>query len=161
MTATWPAPSIASVLTQAFHSHGAHPTIDALVTFDRAGVSSHPNHVSLHAGAHAFLARTASASAAQPTALYTLTTTNVLRKYLSVLDLPLTMAAATFAGKEARGGWPNALVYVNGVGGWARGRRAMTDAHRSQMLWFRWGWIALSRYMVVNTLRREVLPRGK
>ncbi|PBP17087.1 N-acetylglucosaminyl-phosphatidylinositol de-N-acetylase [Diplocarpon rosae] len=32
---------------------------------------------------------------------------------------------------------------------------AMTTAHKSQMRWFRWGWIGLSRYMVVNDLRLE------
>lgn len=30
----------------------------------------------------------------------------------------------------------------------------MTTAHVSQMRWFRWGWIGLSRYMVVNDLKR-------
>ena len=31
---------------------------------------------------------------------------------------------------------------------------AMTRAHVSQMRWFRWGWIGVSRYMVVNDLGR-------
>jgi len=33
----------------------------------------------------------------------------------------------------------------------------MTTAHKSQMRWFRWGWIVLSRYMVVNDLKLEKL----
>jgi N-acetylglucosaminylphosphatidylinositol deacetylase len=31
----------------------------------------------------------------------------------------------------------------------------MTTAHESQMRWFRWGWISLSRYMVLNDLKKE------
>jgi len=26
------------------------------------------------------------------------------------------------------------------------------------MRWFRWGWVAIGRYMVVNDLRRERVP---
>lgn len=78
---------------------------------------------------------------------------------------------------------PGALVFVNnfvGGGGGVRnaaavnmagGRRvregagaggtvftawkAMVTAHRSQMVWFRWGWIVFSRYMYMNDLRLE------
>jgi N-acetylglucosaminylphosphatidylinositol deacetylase len=34
-------------------------------------------------------------------------------------------------------------------------QQAMTGAHKSQMRWFRWGWVGLSRYMVVNDLKLE------
>ncbi len=33
--------------------------------------------------------------------------------------------------------------------------KAMTTAHASQMVWFRYGWIVFSRYMVMNDLRLE------
>jgi N-acetylglucosaminylphosphatidylinositol deacetylase len=33
----------------------------------------------------------------------------------------------------------------------------MLHAHISQMVWFRYGWIYLSRYMLLNSLRREVV----
>ncbi|RMD42722.1 hypothetical protein DV735_g2416, partial [Chaetothyriales sp. CBS 134920] len=37
----------------------------------------------------------------------------------------------------------------------ARAREAMVHGHRSQMVWFRWGWITLGRYMLINDLVRE------
>jgi N-acetylglucosaminylphosphatidylinositol deacetylase len=39
------------------------------------------------------------------------------------------------------------------VGEMRRAQKAMTVAHKSQMRWFRWGWIGASRYMVVNDLK--------
>ena len=54
-------------------------------------------------------------------------------------------------GKEGR------LLFMSGLGEVRRAQKAMTDAHVSQMRWFRWGWIVLSRYMVVNDLRLEKL----
>ncbi|TQN70446.1 N-acetylglucosaminyl-phosphatidylinositol de-N-acetylase [Colletotrichum shisoi] len=53
---------------------------------------------------------------------------------------------------------PTALVFLSELGshgGWATAWNAMTTAHKSQMVWFRYGWIALSRYMVLNDLRLE------
>src|SRR5262249_13963212 len=43
---------------------------------------------------------------------------------------------------------PDRLVFMSGLGGngWGKSWRAMTAAHRSQMVWFRWGWIVFSRY---------------
>ena len=61
----------------------------------------------------------------------------------------------------------NGLVAAGGAGGTGAGsgrgaqetygtaRRAMTEAHKSQMVWFRWGWILFSRYMYINDLRLE------
>jgi len=31
----------------------------------------------------------------------------------------------------------------------------MTTAHKSQMVWFRYGWIWNSRYMIVNDLQKD------
>ncbi|KAI9889041.1 MAG: N-acetylglucosaminyl-phosphatidylinositol de-N-acetylase [Vezdaea aestivalis] len=46
------------------------------------------------------------------------------------------------------------MVFVSGPWMWFKAVRAMTQAHKSQMVWFRWGWIGLSRYMSVNELTR-------
>jgi N-acetylglucosaminylphosphatidylinositol deacetylase len=35
----------------------------------------------------------------------------------------------------------------------------MISAHQSQMVWFRYGWITLSRYMYINDLRLERVKR--
>lgn len=98
----------------------------------------------------------------------------MLRKYVGVLDAPLTMVMGVvgnlvngFRGKKgnARAGTgtgagagayqPARLIYVSGVGEWLTAQSAMVMGHQSQMVWFRWGWITIGRYMTVNDLKRE------
>jgi N-acetylglucosaminylphosphatidylinositol deacetylase len=58
---------------------------------------------------------------------------------------------------------PETLVFTNklsGEAGYGTAWKAMTEAHKSQMVWFRYGWITFSRYMVINDLRLEKV-RGK
>ncbi|KAK7733870.1 N-acetylglucosaminyl-phosphatidylinositol de-N-acetylase [Diaporthe eres] len=156
-------------------------TIDVLITFDSGGVSSHPNHISLYHGARHFVASlTADRPGwASPVDMYTLTSVGVARKYAGVMDVFATLGATALdvwrgAGAGARQGGgggnkgisskdkngrrrPAALVFLHGfgAGGWATAREAMTRAHVSQMVWFRWGWITISRYMFMNDLRLE------
>ncbi|GAB7352508.1 hypothetical protein MBLNU459_g2908t1 [Dothideomycetes sp. NU459] len=164
MAAAWDAKAIAALLAGTFAPKmAAMPArsapeagIDVLVTFDGAGVSGHPNHVSLYHGAVAFvraiMARHAGWEA--PVKVYTLTSVNVVRKYMSVLDAPVTMLREMVVRKEA-GAFPSPLLVVSGLGDYRNAQRAMTSAHVSQMRWFRWGWIGISRYMVINDLRKE------
>ena len=56
---------------------------------------------------------------------------------------------------EGKEGETKRLLFVNSIGEYRRAQKAMTKAHKSQMRWFRWGWIVVGRYMVVNDLRRE------
>ncbi|CRK25911.1 N-acetylglucosaminyl-phosphatidylinositol de-N-acetylase like protein [Verticillium longisporum] len=187
MTLTWDAHKIASLLCSAFAPQLAHapassasPTsasasaaatasIDVLVTFDAAGVSSHPNHISLHAGARAFLAQLLRARPGRPApvALYTLTSVPLLRKYAAVADALPTLLGWYLAGGRSEGEQqkedqnqdlphPKTLLFFNqltGDGGLPTAWKAMTTAHRSQMVWFRYAWIVLSRYMVINDLQ--------
>lgn len=180
MTTTWEADKISALLcsafapnlakTQASPTAAPSATIDVLVTFDASGVSSHPNHISLYHGAHAFVAALVEGKAghAAPVDLYTLTSLPVWRKYASLLDAAATLAAWGWATTMAKGPkdtpaggdgkHPAALVFMSSLVGDAGLRtawRAMTTAHKSQMVWFRWGWITLSRYMVINDLRLE------
>ncbi|KAK7918054.1 N-acetylglucosaminyl-phosphatidylinositol de-N-acetylase [Apiospora marii] len=157
-------------------------SIDVLLTFDEGGVSSHPNHISLYHGARRFIsALTAGRPGyACPVDLYTLTTVGFARKYCGFLDVFATIFSATlgaganmaasatsgFGGNNKRDlknksdkGNPGLLVAATGLLGGresaATARQAMTQAHQSQMVWFRWGWITLSRYMYLNELRLE------
>lgn len=57
-------------------------------------------------------------------------------------------------GKFVEGGVPGGLLCVSGLDGVWKTWSAMVQGHWSQMLWFRWGWIGLARYMVVNDLKR-------
>ncbi|KAI1637107.1 putative deacetylase LmbE-like domain-containing protein [Biscogniauxia mediterranea] len=179
MTTTWDASRISSLLRSAFtpppsarqNAADEPPTaaIDVLITFDAGGVSSHPNHISLYHGARRFIATLTRGKAgwASPVDLYTLTSVGVGRKYIGFLDVFPTMANLLLAGPQAQKktdkGNPGALVHLNpliGVGPGGRecygtARMAMTHAHQSQMVWFRWGWITMSRYMYINDLRLE------
>ncbi|PSR77814.1 putative deacetylase LmbE-like domain-containing protein [Coniella lustricola] len=111
-----------------------------------------------------------------PVDLYTLTTVNVVRKYAGILDALSTLVSATLvewrkndssatsptstktnANPQKDHPSPKALIFMHGLGkgGWLTAREAMTRAHLSQMVWFRYGWITLSRYMFMNDLRLE------
>lgn len=166
MSVTWNPKLIANVLTQLFApgmartpaSQAPKSVINVLVTFDAYGVSSHPNHISLHNGAKSFLRAlmTRHAGWECPVNLYTLTTTNVLRKYSWVIDLPLTLALSLGSKKDQKSGtFPTPLFFFSGPSQYWKSRGAMTECHVSQMRWFRWGWIAVSRYMYVNDLKKE------
>ncbi|KAL8360582.1 hypothetical protein RB601_007160 [Gaeumannomyces tritici] len=181
MTTTWDPTAISELLTSAFAPDaGRAPDIDILVTFDSQGVSSHPNHISLYHGARAFVSSLRRGGSGT-LALYSLTSVSFLRKYTSILDAVATLAASWgFAAggppSKAEGGHLGGLVFMNPLSGGSGGGgaptshdsrpggrnvatawRAMTEAHLSQMVWFRYGWITLSRYMVVNDLRLETV----
>lgn len=177
MTLTWDSEKISSLLCDAFAPRSRRssspsadrPTanIDVLVTFDAQGVSSHPNHISLHAGARAFIADLVRGSPGLPSPvdLYTLTSVPFWRKYSAFLDILPTLAAWRLgpapddvSRDDAGTEHPRALLFfsqLSGEGALPTAWRAMTTAHKSQMVWFRYGWITLSRYMVINDLVLE------
>lgn len=164
MTITWHPRLISNLLTTTFAPKMAslstkeapQANIDAIITFDAQGVSGHPNHKSLYNGAHAFLKALMHRHSGWecPTKLYTLTTTTIIRKYASLLDAPMTLMVALTRKKEL-GGFPTPLISVSSPFEYRTAQKAMTTAHESQMRWFRWGWISLSRYMVLNDLKKE------
>ncbi|KAL8648746.1 MAG: hypothetical protein Q9226_005869 [Calogaya cf. arnoldii] len=175
MKTIWDVEKVADVLSQAFSSpqqqkHKDHmaadapkATIDVLVTFDRFGVSHHPNHIALYYGAKSWLNRLMEGKRGWrcPVELHTLTSISIVRKYLSFLDAPMTMALGFLTGlkdsrRQERAGGRRQALFVSDLWQWRQGQKAMTRAHRSQMRWFRWGWITFGRYMVVNDLKRQV-----
>lgn len=163
MTQHWDAKEVAKVLQHYFApkmktmSADSAPfaNIDAIITFDETGVSSHPNHISLFHGASTFLRNLMQRHSGweTPVKMYTLTTTNFVRKYSSIIDAMLTVVMSLFQRKKS-GDFPTPMLTVSGVSGLRKAQMAMTNAHQSQMRWFRWGWIGISRYMVVNDLVR-------
>ncbi|KAK6385023.1 N-acetylglucosaminyl-phosphatidylinositol de-N-acetylase [Exophiala oligosperma] len=161
---------------------GPLASIDVLITFDERGISSHPNHIALFHGATLFLQRIMHGHSgyACPVSLYTLPTVNIARKYSFILDAIPTMlggiynaifsnisgivsrstsgrggASWTAGGVAANKSNPDRLVFINDIPRYWRARAAMTEGHASQMMWFRWGWIGLGRYMVVNDLKAQ------
>lgn len=151
---------------------GPRATIDVLITFDAQGISSHPNHIALYHGAKQFLQSIMKGHSgyACPVALYTLPTVNMARKYSFILDAVPTLLGGIYGSVFGAGGSnkqtitsseakkdtaAERTVFVNDIPRYWKAREAMVSGHKSQMVWFRWGWIALGRYMVVNDLRTE------
>ncbi|KAH8144919.1 uncharacterized protein LAJ45_11040 [Morchella importuna] len=143
MHSPWPSSTIARVLRE---RHEVLP--DVLITFDERGVSGHPNHISCLRGAQEWVLGLSEAAGVE---LWMLGTVGVVRKYLFVLDC---VVQAVFGGGRGGAGGKGAGWFVSTVGEVRVAREAMVSDHRSQMRWFRWGWIGLSRYMVVNGLER-------
>lgn len=103
---------------------------------------------------------------------YVLKSISLLRKYISLLDLPITMlttealmplvsqwlghgGAAPLAGGRAgnNSSRPLELLFVSSPKAIAQAKGAM-EKHESQMVWFRKLYVLFSRYMSVNELRR-------
>ena len=170
MTTMWDTGAISSLLCSAFapalarsrRNSDAAPTasIDTIITFDAGGVSGHPNHKSLYYGARAFVAELVAGKPgwASPVDLYTLTTVPLGRKYTGFLDVLPTLASWAIGADKKDKKHPGGLVFLNGLVGYGSittAWSAMVSAHKSQMVWFRYGWITLSRYMYMNDLRLE------
>lgn len=166
MTKTWDSSKISSLLCAAFspqlaksRANDSAPTasIDVLITFDAGGVSNHPNHISLYHGAKAFIEELVAGRSGfkSPVDLYTLTSVSLVRKYTGILDVVATLASWALGTDMSDKKRPHGLVFMNGAGkgGVMTAWRAMTTAHKSQMRWFRYGWITLSRYMYMNDLK--------
>ncbi|XP_068623318.1 N-acetylglucosaminyl-phosphatidylinositol de-N-acetylase [Battus philenor] len=129
----WPVQVIAKLV----HHHLEALEVDTLVTFDRGGVSSHPNHSAVfYAIAYMFVEK----FMPKRCTVYTLDSVNILRKYMGFLDLPLSFVLSS---KRYFLRWTESRRVV----------RAMKQ-HKSQMVWFRYLYVIFSRYMVINTLRK-------
>jgi N-acetylglucosaminylphosphatidylinositol deacetylase len=145
--------------TREHHPVSSQIDIDVLITFDTKGISSHANHISLYYGALKWLRDV------DPTgslvSMYSLTTTGIFRKYIAVFDAGVSILQAYFSrGSEPiRHSQSARLVFVSGISDYRTAQRAMTEGHKSQMLWFRYGWLCLSRYVSVNDLVRRY-PTG-
>ena len=172
MTATWSPEKIAHILSSAFVPNAPKPkksneppsvNLDVLITFDKSGVSSHPNHISLYHGAKSWVSNLMKGKRGwkSPVELYSLTSVNVARKYIFFLDSTVSLLIGAIrgikAGKKKMKEEPPTYIFISNFGEYRKGQKAMTEGHKSQMVWFRWGWIAIGRYMIVNDLKREAI----
>ncbi|XP_027717679.1 N-acetylglucosaminyl-phosphatidylinositol de-N-acetylase [Vombatus ursinus] len=110
--------------------------IDLVVTFDSGGVSGHANHVALYSAVRFLHSQ---GKLPEGCSVLTLESVNILRKYISILDLPFTWLQTqdvlfVLTKKEAQ-----------------QAKKAML-CHKSQLLWFRHLYIIFSRFMVINSL---------
>ncbi|XP_021361099.1 N-acetylglucosaminyl-phosphatidylinositol de-N-acetylase-like [Mizuhopecten yessoensis] len=115
---------------------------NAVITFDSSGISGHINHKAVHS---ALLSLCEQGIMPQYSRVFCLNSVNILRKYVSILDLPLSYVVSR-------------NIYVSSPLAVLRSWRAMF-AHRSQLTWFRILYLVFSRYMLINTLT-EVCHHG-
>lgn len=163
ITTDWSTTEVRDVLLNVWTTR----PFDTIITFDEDGVSGHPNHRALYHGAIAFVNSVRGSQAkdgsdsGNPVALYTLPSYGLIRKYSGVLDIITTFAtkgrgavSPVVTGKLPTKvpSLPPVVLSINGPQQYRSAREAMVKAHKSQMRWFRWGWISLSRYMFVNDL---------
>lgn len=130
---------IAAVLEPYIYENG----ITKIFTFDRQGISQHPNHKSLSEGARHFIQHTTLEHSPR---LYTLVTVSLYEKYMSVLAP--TMAKVDLLSISDKHPLP-VTVFISGFEEYWTALRAMRS-HWSQLVWFRWLYVAFSRYMWVN-----------
>ncbi|KAF8944882.1 hypothetical protein BGZ47_003604 [Haplosporangium gracile] len=148
--------------------------IETIVTFDDRGVSAHTNHIALYVGLTYFIQTFKERTPVK--CCYVLKSVSLLRKYIAILDLPITMlktealmplvsqmfglgGSASLAGGASSSVRnramirPQELLYVSAPAAVFKAKTAM-EKHESQMVWFRKIYVVVSRYMSINELRR-------
>ncbi|XP_007526229.1 N-acetylglucosaminyl-phosphatidylinositol de-N-acetylase isoform X2 [Erinaceus europaeus] len=128
----WDTTRVASTLLQHIGVNGT----DLVVTFDAGGVSGHSNHMALYSAVRNLHSE---AKLPKGCSVLTLQSVNLLRKYLSLLDLPFSLL------------WAQDVLFLLSSEEATQAKRAMS-CHHSQLLWFRRLYVLFSRYMRINTL---------
>lgn len=140
-----------------------------VLTFDERGISSHPNHVSLAHGARALVSESARSMSPRLRAFSLVTVPLLPTKYSSQLSALFKSIELTCCELLRNKGGPGAIVVIASL---CPSRKESTfisnheryltavaamKKHRSQLVWFRWLYVAFSRYMWVNEWV-EILP---
>lgn len=117
------------------------------MTFDAGGISGHPNHTAL---AHAMMAHLPTPSTGRHAIpkVWLLETTSLLRKYLGVLEVLVSLLLAALA-RLWGGGRRETRVALN-PRPWVAYSAML--AHASQFVWYRRLFVLFSRYTYVNTM---------
>lgn len=118
--------------------------IDSVITFDQSGVSGHLNHIAVHKGVVGILKKDLAPAGCR---LFVLESVNKLRKYVGLLDVPLSYLLSEHAYVLP---WSTVSLV-----------KVALRKHKSQMLWFRHLYSYFSRYMVINTLSEVTVDQSK
>lgn len=144
-TRAWSPAAIARLL----EAESREAAVRCVLTFDERGVSGHANHIACALGAKIWLKQArAAAHGLGPRTLLQLESVSLVRKYC----LPWAFAEAVWAA-----GTPDRFTILTPD---LETRADAMLVYRSQLVWFRWLYVATSRYMLLNTLRRLCSGRG-
>ncbi|KAI1730694.1 glcNAc-PI de-N-acetylase domain-containing protein [Ditylenchus destructor] len=140
-------------LTMLVSSHVHQLKCHYIVTFDRSGVSGHPNHIDCFNAAHLLMQRHSGESDAkdfQYPQILVLESVFLIRKYISWLDLILTYLLTWISCSMFNQN--NSHTKFICVANPLRVFQAMRQ-HKSQLIWFRYLYLLFSRYVTVNSLK--------
>ncbi|KPI83343.1 N-acetylglucosaminyl-phosphatidylinositol deacetylase [Leptomonas seymouri] len=114
--------------------------ISTIVTFDKYGVSGHPNHIAVHNGVRELKENM------PPGLIYLqLRTRNLFMKYIGPLAvLPYATFSASYVSRT------NFSPLIHPASSWAS--MAAMQCHASQLVWFRYLFVLFSSYTYVNEL---------
>eukprot|EP01119_Soliformovum_irregulare_P015771 TRINITY_DN4493_c0_g1_i1.p1 TRINITY_DN4493_c0_g1~~TRINITY_DN4493_c0_g1_i1.p1 ORF type:complete len:242 (+),score=37.30 TRINITY_DN4493_c0_g1_i1:1-726(+) len=140
----WPT----DLISQIIRDHVTKLNITKIITFDRQGVSGHPNHISVSNGVRTFLQHHPSEITA-----WQLESVSMLRKWWGPLS-PI-VDALTFFLLDRKS---SHITYtISPIEGFRKSWAAM-ELHFSQWVWFRRLFVIFSRYGYSNTLIRIQPP---
>ncbi|KAM4048365.1 N-acetylglucosaminyl-phosphatidylinositol de-N-acetylase [Anomaloglossus baeobatrachus] len=124
------------LLSSLILNHIKEKNIDLVITFDEGGISGHYNHISLY-----LVMRSLHRSGKLPDgcSVLVLASVSIFRKYISLLDLPLSC----FCHQD--------VLFISSGRQYKQAKEAML-LHQSQLLWFRHVYLFFSRYMMINSL---------
>jgi len=131
----WREELVSSIISR----HVASLNVDTVITYDRHGVSGHRNHIALYYGVSCMSLENDTCH------VYSLTTVNIMRKYSSVLDVPMSYLLCP-------------SVFLSSLTQWWTIQKAMS-CHWSQYTWFRKLYMIFSRYTLINTL--ELISKAR
>lgn len=134
----WEIESVVSIVeSKVFIGSG----FNLLLTFDAHGVSNHPNHVACHNAVARLIGK-------GHKALYLNShSRNLPLKYSGFIWELIRMLSDSVMKLERTG-----LTFMNSFPQYILAFAAMANAHESQLVWFRYGWWSLSRFVFVNDL---------
>ncbi|WVQ65220.1 uncharacterized protein L199_003393 [Kwoniella botswanensis] len=147
LTAHWDPHLISDILLDHLNDHPA----DLTVTFDEIGITHHPNHISLSQA----LALLQTHTQPSPKIIH-LKSPGVIPKFTGplypiYLNLQKILYHILKSDAQKEGQEEKGLVVVSSPAQWVQSIQAMM-AHRTQLVWFRWLYLAASRLMWVNEL---------
>lgn len=134
----WEIEKLSKIILQYIEKLGCHLAL----TFDSCGISGHTNHIScFHALQYLYT------NGLLPTdfQVFVLETVSIFRKYIWLFDLFPSYFRSTFLNISS----PKDVLKIYS---------AMRE-HQSQLVWFRYLYMAFSRYIFINSLKRIPLHR--
>lgn len=150
MDSNWPNDYVSSVVATHIDTLSRSHHIDALITFDKQGISGHANHIAAYNG-------TRDAAVARDLPLYVLPSLEVWEKYISVtFAVWETISYSGFVppsspSKAAPYTPASEILILASPAQYLRAVQAMFK-HQTQLEWFRYFYLVLSRYMFSNRL---------